>query len=202
MKTLTIAIISIITLIFMSGCVKEPKVEKLPKKVYTQVGMWYLKKNATICTHKDILKDEGEYINVDRTIPSVNYSRFEFIPVNTMVTIIDEITDNAIVFEYEGKKAVLFNKKGYTGLSENGLRQRMFSEIPVDLTKFTDNERRNIKQGEVALKMSKEAIILSRGYPPIHRTSNLDKNVWRYWEGRFNSRNYIFEKNILIRIDE
>ena len=119
-----------------------------------------------------------------------------------MVTIIDEVTDNAILFEYDGENAVLFNKKGYTGLSENELRARMFAETPVNLDDFTENERMNIKKGKVELKMSKEAIILSRGYPPKHRTPNLKKDIWRYWEGRFNSTNLIFENNILIRMDD
>ena len=202
MKKLILTLVSMVTLLVMSGCVEEPKVEKLPKKVYTQVGMWYLDKHATICKDKDVMQDECNEIYAERTIPSVNYSRFNFIPVNAMVTIIDENTDGIIVFEYEGKIAAISNRKGYTGLSENGLRKRMFAETPVDLSSFTDIERTSIMKGSVELNMSKEAIILSRGYPPVHRTPSLDGNVWRYWEGRFNSRNYVFKDNLLIRIDD
>jgi hypothetical protein len=187
-----------VTIIILSGCTKQPT-EKLPTKVYTQVGMWYIDKQTKVCSYKDIIAD-CKYIG--NTIFAVNYSRHHFIPINTAVTIIDEGTDDVIAFKYNGINYAIKNKKGYTGLSERGLRKRMFSATKVDLSKFTSKERAYIKEGQIGLDMSKEAVLLSRGYPPIHRTPNLKSNIWRYWEGRFNSRNYIFENNILVQIDE
>ena len=149
------------------------------------------------------MKGTDDCMNIGNTIPSVNYSRNYFIPVNTRVTIIDDGTDNVIVFKYNKKSfAIDDRKRGYTGLSEYELRKRMFSATQVDLSKFTDKERYHIKKGQVYLNMSKEAILLSRGYPPIHRTPSLDSNIWRYWEGRFNSRNYIFKDTVLVQIDD
>ncbi|MFT5835716.1 MAG: hypothetical protein ACI9RG_000609 [Sulfurimonas sp.] len=190
-------IMILLSVIVITGCVSEPKVE-IKEKVYTQVGMWYLNKSVTIIDTSNVLSDD-DTITIDKKIPSVNYSRDVFIPVNTAVTIIDN-HNIGIIFEHEEKSIVLFNKKAYTGLNQDNLLKRMFSPTPVDLSSFTDVEQILIKQGAVELNMSKEALILSRGYPPIHRTPSLKGNTWRYWEARFNSRNYIFKDNKLIKL--
>jgi len=201
MKQILKYLIVIVTIVLLSGCTKQPT-KKLPNQVYTQVGMWYLDKEIEICTNKDIMQKD-ECIEQGKSIPSVNYSRDHFIPVNTHVTIIDENRDNIIAFKYNKQNFVIDDRRrGYTGLSEYELRKKLFSTTKVDLSKFRKKEQSYIKEGEVHLNMSKEAIILSRGYPPIHRTPSLKSNVWRYWEGRFNSRNYIFENNRLVRIDD
>jgi len=39
-----------------------------------------------------------------------------------------------------------------------------------------------IKQGQLAVGMTKDEALLARGYPPLHRTKNLDSNEWIYYE--------------------
>ena len=193
-------ILILLSTIIMTGCVSEPKV-KIEEKVYTQVGMWYLNKSREVFISGDVLSD-GDSITAIGSIPAVNYSRDVFIPVNTLVTIVDNSTYDTITFKLQNKIIALVNKKAYTGLSTADFVKKMFTPTPVDLSGFTESEQKFIAKGEVELYMSKEAVIVSRGYPPIHRTPNLEDNTWRYWEARFNSRNYIFDDNKLIRLQD
>ncbi len=39
--------------------------------------------------------------------------------------------------------------------------------------------------GTVNIGMSKDAVIKALGYPPEHKTPNLEGNEWRYWKNRY-----------------
>ena len=203
MKNITL--VTVLTFLLMTGCVSTPKVQESNVKTYTQVGMWYLNKgdNVNINGSKtDVLSTNKKLIYADKTIPAVNYSRDVFIPVNSIVTLMDEKNEDVVLLQYDGKIISLENRKSYTGLSEDGLINRMFGATPVDLSYFSDAERELIHSGKVKLGMSKESIILSRGYPPKHRTASLNSDVWRYWLNRFDSRNFIFKDNILVEFSD
>ncbi|MGH8680186.1 MAG: hypothetical protein ACREVS_13500 [Burkholderiales bacterium] len=38
-----------------------------------------------------------------------------------------------------------------------------------------------VKLGKIAVGMTKEQVIVSLGYPPLHQTPSLDVPVWKYW---------------------
>lgn len=71
--------------------------------------------------------------------------------------------------------------------------QRSFGENPVDLSRFSTEEQAAIRAGRVEPGLSKEAVIVARGYPPAHKTPDLESDDWHYWNGRFNSRIYHFK---------
>ena len=56
--------------------------------------MWYLNKGDKVNikgSHLDVLSaSKKELVYVDKIIPAVNYSRDVFIPVNSVVTLINE----------------------------------------------------------------------------------------------------------------
>lgn len=39
-------------------------------------------------------------------------------------------------------------------------------------------------QGGVTKGTSKKAVIVALGYPPKHKTSTIESDQWRYWNGR------------------
>jgi hypothetical protein len=57
---------------------------------------------------------------------------------------------------------------------------------------LTDQEKKAIKEGRLVVGMSKPAVIMSRGYPPEHRTPSLDVSPWVYWEARFRTKAVYF----------
>ena len=60
---------------------------------------------------------------------------------------------------------------------------------------MTDKEIEGIKKGVIKIGMSKKAALVSYGYPPEHKTNNLDKDVWLYWMNRFQSKAIHFDEN-------
>ena len=181
-KIVSIAVI-FLTAFFVLGCgpatltPQEKAFIGNQKTVYTQVGMW---------AYKGV------------KVYGTNYSKGLLIPVNSPVTI-SSVDSSNIKFTYKGQDIVLENTK-YTRVDINKLLDRTFAVTKVDLSKFSKATRESILRGEVKIGMSKDAVILARGYPPAHKTPSLKDNNWRYWVNRFNTTLYHFKNDKVISI--
>jgi len=145
--------------------------------LYTQVGMWTEKGNVI----------------------ATNYNRGEHIPVNSPVVITD-IDASTITFSYAGNSIKLKNIEKFTKVDVSALMTRTFSAEAVNLTQFNALEKKAIKQGDVVIGMSKDAVITSRGFPPAHQTSRLELDSWRFWNNRFGTIIYQFEQDKVVKI--
>ncbi|MCP3941732.1 MAG: hypothetical protein GY710_09665 [Desulfobacteraceae bacterium] len=185
MKKTIIYAIALITAFTIFGCVSSklsPETQAIVNNkgiVYTQICMW------TENSH----------------IIATNYATGELIAINSPVTI-EDITSKTITFNWEGESIVLKNVKKYTKLNIDGLFRRTFKNTKVDLSRFNKNITNNIKKGIVKTEMSKDEVILARGYPPAHRTASLEKNNWRYWSNRFHQSIYTFKNDLLTKIKQ
>lgn len=140
---------------------------------YTQVGMW---------------ADKGV------EIIATNYQRGTFIPVNSEAHI-QEITGETITFrvpELGEQTFQLANVPKYTQADMRELFDRTFAKKPADLDDYSEEVVDNIREGRVEPGMSKDAVVLARGYPPAHETPDLDLNRWRYWVNRFATNVVVF----------
>lgn len=63
-------------------------------------------------------------------------------------------------------------------------------------------ERKNIKNGTIAVGMSKDAVVMAYGYPPSHKTPTLDSNMWTYWRDRFRRVFVYFENGKVVNIKQ
>ena len=77
---------------------------------------------------------------------------------------------------------------------------KLFAKQALGLSGFNLQERGNIKRGTVAKGMSREAVKVAIGYPPISRTPSLDANEWVYWRSRFKTFIVHFEHDKVSRI--
>lgn len=50
--------------------------------------------------------------------------------------------------------------------------------------------------------MSKDAVLVAIGYPPITRTPTLESDDWTYWSNRFNTFIVYFENGKVSRIKD
>jgi hypothetical protein len=57
---------------------------------------------------------------------------------------------------------------------------------------LTAEEQQSVMAGEIAVGMSKTAVVMAYGYPPGHRTPSLKLDKWTYWENRFKTRTVNF----------
>jgi len=164
-------IVSIITLFIATLFIGCGGVKLTPEKqalideqtvLYTQVAMW---------TEKN---------RVDGT----NYSTGFHIPVNTEVTI-SKISGKAIIFMMDGEKITYITQTKYTRLNSNQMLDRLFSAKKINLSGHSPATIENINNGAVAMGMTKEEVLLARGYPPFHATKGIESDRWKYWRNRW-----------------
>jgi len=138
---------------------------------------------------------------------STNYHRGTLLPVGTKVTI-KRVNRKKIQFisDKSGEAfTIIFLRKHMNRITEWNYFDQYFSEKnPMreggPFQKFSEDEKRNIKIGNIAEGMSKEAVLMAYGYPPSHRTTSLESNVWIYWTSRIRNQTVFFENNRVIDI--
>lgn len=177
-KLLSYALMLLTVGFFLTGCggLKEPT-PQMQGKLYTTVNMW---------------EEKGKIL-------ATNYARGRLIPVNSEVVIhgySSKLIEFSIVGEGE-QKIKLINVSKFTRLDVPGLAARMFSREEADLSEFSEDVQNAILVGDVRNGMSKEAVKISRGFPPSHVTPSLDGNVWKYWQNRWVTRNVLFEDGVV-----
>jgi len=193
MKTL-ISLLALTMLLLLGGCSGTQPAAVAKKPYYTQVNMWYIDRSyvENVSDPTVSISNSKEVLRADHQIESTNFQRDVLIPINSEVEIV-KMGRDAIFFRYDGKLIALVDVKKYSQITVQELFERTFKEHPVDLSAYPPEMQANIMAGKVVEGMNKEEMILTRGYPPAHRTPSLEKNDWQYWNGRFNSRIYHFE---------
>lgn len=150
---------------------------KAPKEpLYTAYNIWY------------------EY---PEKIWSTGYEKGTMVPAGTEVRILKR-GGKAVVFEdVESliKYTLLWTPKHHPGMSwrafvDRFLTPKSLEELTVG---FSAEEIDAIKAGEIRLGMSKQAVLVSRGYPPEIRTRGIEADIWTYWRHRFGSYMVEFE---------
>ncbi|MFO7760468.1 MAG: hypothetical protein ACQES8_06500 [Thermodesulfobacteriota bacterium] len=92
------------------------------------------------------------------------------------------VEDNQTYYAY-------FNPDHHPGISAQDYMDRLltsqsFEEITQGLT---SKEKKAIETGDVVPGMSKDAVLVSWGYPPETGTGSLDFDVWKFWKNRFDT---------------
>lgn len=126
----------------------------------------------------------------------VNYNVDSLIPVNTPVEVISAGGWSGLKFRLKDSGLTLKLKNSrHSGLTDEEWARKHFGEHKVNLNKFSRAERDAIASGAVRIGMSKNAVIVSRGYPPAHKTPSLKSSNWFYWANRWNKTQVNFGSN-------
>jgi len=131
-----------------------------------------------------------------KVVTWVNYNVDAFIPVNTPVEVLNVDGWGGLKFKLKDSDVTLKLKNSrHSGLSDKEWAEKHFGEKKVSLNKFSKSERSAIEIGAVNVGMSKDAVIVSRGYPPAHKTPSLKSSSWLYWNTRWNKIRVFFDSN-------
>ncbi len=156
------------------------------KTYYTRTNIWY--------EHPD-------------NILSTNYHRGTILPIGTKVSI-HKINIRRIQFTPEGSAQMftIINDKKTNTISIDELFNRYFSIDPVkvgvgDYYQATETDRENIKNGTIALGMSRKAVLMAYGYPPTHKTPLLTSDIWHYWYARLHKVIVYFKDDKIFKIE-
>jgi hypothetical protein len=157
-----------------------------PKRAYyTRVGLWH----------------EGEVHS------TVNYERGTHLPVNSRVKLLPLLTGsrkNKVTSLHLRVLAtgdyIKFRFSRYAKVSKNEILYRTFSPEPVDLGRLEDDLRSEILAGKLRPGMTRYQTLLTRGYPPFHRTPDLRGDTWEYWRSRYDSYEIEFSEGRLQKL--
>ena len=187
MHMITRGLLPLLVMSSLLSCNKAIKPEELPANV--SLG-------ATYYTQFVIRYEKGTHL-------TTNYRRGASIPVNTSVKLLN-ITSKTIEVQVESpsQKLLIKNVERNTGDGVYRAFDKLFAKNKVNLSKFTALERTQIEKGTVAVGMSKDAVKVAIGYPPITETPTLDSNDWVYWSGRFNRFIVHFKDGKVIKIED
>jgi len=170
MKKIILIVSAFIITLLMTACggssfALSPAQQKIVGSdtiVYTQVGMW-VEKNRVYGT---------------------NYNRGLHMPVNTEVKIVS-VNAKTIVFEYLDSNINYYVYTKHTKIDAAKTLERLFSSNKVDLSKYDKKAQSQIIAGTVENGMTKDAVLLSRGYPPLSSTLSIKADYWKYYKSKF-----------------
>lgn len=159
------------------------------KTFYTQRNMWF---------------GPGKWPGM-KVVYTTNYKMGPMIPVNSQVTM-EASNKSQISFHWNGNLIILRNMPKHTKTTMAQMMERYFGTKKVDLSRFSKLERDSIKHGYVQTGISKEAVLIARGYPPSHETPDLKADNWKFWKtqsGYYSDTVMVhFEKGKVSRIQE
>lgn len=146
--------------------------------LYTKVGMW------------------TERNRIDGT----NYPVGLHLPVNTEVKIL-AVNAKVITLEINGKKISYLTATKHTKIDSIAMIDRLFSTTKTDISGHSPATIENINNGTVAMGMTKEEVLLARGYPPFSATAGVEANRWKYWRNRWVTALVTFRDGKVTKID-
>lgn len=140
------------------------------------------------------LKFEGDEWN------TTNYWRGTFLPINTKVKLVAlDAKDMVLRVTGTGEAVKVKNVLKYSRVDLATIAARMLSPKPISLEKFDRPTKAAIESGILTLGMTREQVVMTRGYPPGHETPSLDLNRWKYWSNRFVTQTIEFSNDVLTR---
>lgn len=128
----------------------------------------------------------GEYDNT-------NYSRGELLPINTAVTVV-AIGKKKLVLKRldNGQELKVANKEKYTLKTADEFAGLMLSSEKTTLDRLPPKVAEAVSSGEMRKGMTKELVLMTRGYPPVHETPSLEQDRWVFWSSRFVKLTIVF----------
>lgn len=132
----------------------------------------------------------------------INYKHgLNFIPAGTPIHNLDVRNNwNNIYFktaDTNRRYYIYFNNRWHPGQTIQSYAKKMFTTKSfIELTTgLNPEEIDSIKKGVVTWGMSKQAVLVSYGYPPEHYTKGLSSNVWYYWINKIQNIRICFDEN-------
>lgn len=179
---LAIIIASLLTITSCSSF-ELPEGIALDETFYTQVTMQYEQRF-----------EKGIYT-------TANYRDGVLLPINSEI-ILRKMSGREIMIEVKssGDNIKISNSRKHSRQNIAEVFEKLFSKTKINISGFSALEKENIKIGEVAVGMSKKAVIIAVGYPPEIETPSTKSNQWTYWESRSNKFIIFFENDKVVRI--
>ncbi|MGH1439871.1 MAG: hypothetical protein ACRBBR_07175 [Cellvibrionaceae bacterium] len=156
----------------------------LPKMIEPQEGQTYY-------TRYNFMFEKGRHV-------TTNYWRGELVPFNTKVTLVS-LGGKKMVLDMDGVQITFVNVQKFTKRGIEKIASELLSPRKISLKGVSGELRDDMEAGIMRLGMTKEQVLMTRGYPPRHKTPSTKANTWRYWSSKFIQRSLVFQKGKLAR---
>jgi hypothetical protein len=150
----------------------------LPKMVKPEVGKQYY-------TRYNFMYERGTHL-------TTNYWRGTLVPINSKVKLVS-IDDDEMEIEVDGETIEFDNVEKFTRRNISEIASELLSPEPIALNKVPAEFRDDLQAGNLRIGMTKEQVLMTRGYPPRHKTPSTDSNTWTYWSSRFVHLTLVFK---------
>lgn len=122
------------------------------------------------------------------------------VPINSKVTLTSLGSKTMqIKVEKTGLSVTIENIQKYSQKDMATIAKAMLTRKEVTISNLDEKTQKNIRNGMLALGMTKEQVVMTRGFPPQHKTPSLEVDTWTFWNNRFVTHALVFEDGILAR---
>jgi hypothetical protein len=124
-------------------------------------------------------EEDGKYL-------TTNYARGTLVPINTPVHVV-AISHRKIALKRldNGEPITVENVEKYSRKTMDQFASLLLSSEKTPVDRLAPPIAAAIEAGEMRKGMTKEQVLLARGYPPAHETPSTDDDRWKYWSSRF-----------------
>ncbi|MFB1484184.1 hypothetical protein [Corallococcus sp. RDP092CA] len=138
----------------------------------------------------EVLFAQANFLLNKNQLSAVNYrGKGAAIPVGAKVAVLERDKDEVRCKVVDSGLEFRFVTHRSLGKPVNMLFAGFFAEQdPAPrIAALTPEEQKQVRAGELARGMSREAVLLAVGPPPPHRTPSLQANRWTYWSSKFST---------------
>ena len=124
---------------------------------------------------------------------TTNYGRGVVVPINTPVKLISMSGAKMTLKRLDsGQEIKVENEDKYTRKSISEIAALMLSPVKTPIEKLPEEVASAIRNGDMRKGMTRELVLMARGYPPVHETPSIEGDRWVYWSSRFVKQTIVF----------
>lgn len=124
---------------------------------------------------------------------TTNYARGPVVPINTPVQFVSMSGEKLTLKRLDtGQEIKVENVEKYTKKPISQIAALMLSAEQTPLDLLPTEVAAAVRNGEMRRGMTKEVLIMARGYPPAHETASVESDRWVYWSSRFVKQTVVF----------
>lgn len=124
---------------------------------------------------------------------TTNYARGNVVPINTPVKLVAMSGSKLTLKRLDsGKEIKVENEPKFTKKTIAEIAALMLAAEKTPLEKLPQEVATAVTNGDMRRGMTKELLLLARGFPPAHETPSIDGDRWVYWSSRFVKQTVVF----------
>jgi hypothetical protein len=124
---------------------------------------------------------------------TTNYARGNVVPINTPVKLISMASSKMTLKRLDtGQEIKVENEDKFTKKSIPEIASILLAAEKTPIEKLPEEVASAVRKGDMRKGMTRELVLMTRGYPPAHETPSIAGDRWVYWSSRFVKQTIVF----------